>query len=380
LLPEPLTEDLPPIDRGWGDFATAAGAFDAREEFRHLVRRGPRAGIDQTLGDIAAADLGRPSLFYMHAIVPHHPWQYLPDGRSYPYIVAANPASVGGGWNDDGFLVAQSMQRHLLQVGYADHVLGEVISALEARGIYDDALMIVVADHGIAIGPGVKHQRTITETTVGSIAAVPLFVKGPHDNGGSIDDRRALTIDILPTIADVIGARRPSAVDGVSLFEPPPERAFTTTYGPQGHVSYGVSGDEKLDVAAAIFDSFPGGDPWALRPSGAPDLAGSTVDLEDLSMSEMRVLIEEPGLYRNVDTTGEVIPVRIGGTILGDAERDEVLAVAVNGVVGAVTRTYADDGSIAFLAMVPPALFRDGENTIDVLEVTDESELLRLDR
>ncbi len=31
---------------------------------------------------------GRPPLFYVHAIVPHHPWQFLPDGRSYPFIVA----------------------------------------------------------------------------------------------------------------------------------------------------------------------------------------------------------------------------------------------------------------------------------------------------
>lgn len=380
LLPEPLTEDLPPIDRGWGDFATAAGAFNAKEEFRELLSKGPRAGIDQTLGAIASADLAQPSLFYMHAIVPHHPWQYLPDGRSYPFVVAENPASVGGGWNDDEFLVAQSMQRHLLQVGYADHVLGEVISAVEERGVYDDALVIVVADHGITIRPGVEHQRMITDATVGSIAGVPLFVKAPHDSGGSIDDRRALTIDILPTIADVIGARMPTDVEGVSLLGPPPERSSTTTYGPEGHVSYDVSGEEKLDVAADIFDWFPGGDPWALRPPGAPDLAGSTVEPEDLSMSDVRVFIKEPGLYRNVDTAGGVIPVRIGGTVVGDGAGDNLLAVVVNGVVGAVTRTYEDDGTIAFLAMVPPDLLVDGENAIDVLEISDASELFRLDR
>lgn len=378
LLPEPLTEDLPPIDRGWGDFATAAGGFNAKEEFRKLLSEGPRAAIDETLDDILGADLSRPSLFYMHAIVPHHPWQYLPDGRSYPFIVAANPASAGGGWNEDEFLVAQSMQRHLLQVGYADHVLGEVIDSLEARGIYDDALVIAVADHGITIRPGMDHQRTITQTTIGSIAAVPLFVKTPHDDGGSIDDRRALTIDIVPTIADVIGARLPVDVEGVSLLAPAPARATTTTDGPEGEITYGVSGEEKLEVARRMAAWFPAGDPWALRPSGAPDLAGSVVVVDDLPGSDLRVAIKEPGLYREVDISGDVIPVRIGGTVLGAARGDEILAVTVNGVVGSLTRAYKDDGAVSFLAMVPPELFRDGDNVIEVLEVTTAGELLAL--
>lgn len=379
LLPEPLTEDLPPIDRGWGDFATAAGAFNAREEFRDVLSQGPRAAIDATLADIEAADVSRPTLFYMHAIVPHHPWQYLPDGRSYPFIVATNPASQGGGWNDDEFLVAQSMQRHLLQVGYADHVLGEIIAALEKRGIYEDAMVIVVADHGITIRPGVDHQRMITEDTIGSIAAVPLFVKTPNGDGGVIDDRRALTIDILPTIADVIGASLPSDVDGVSLLQPPPDRTLTTTYGPEGQVTFGISGEEKLDVARAIFERFPNGDPWALRPLGAPDLAGLDIDVVSLPSSRLRAFIKERGLYRSVDTGGTVIPVRIGGTLLGGAEGDEVLAVAVNGVVAAVTRAYESDDEVAFLVMVPPERFRDGENVIDVLEVTNDGGLLRMD-
>lgn len=377
LLPEPWTDDLPAIDSGWGDFAAAAGEFDAKEEFRHILALGPRLAIDATLADIESAELSRPSLFYMHAIVPHHPWQSLPDGRSYPFVVAANPASLEGGWNDDEFLVAQSMQRHLLQVGYADHVLGEVIAALEARGAYDEALMIVVADHGIAISPGVEHQRAITASTVGSVAAVPLFVKRPHDGGGHIDDRRALTIDILPTIAQVIGASLPSAVEGVSLFAPPPDRVSTTTYGPEGQATYGVSGDEKLVVANQIEAWFPDGDPWALRPSGAPDLVGVSVD-RDLAESDLRVFIKEPGLYRDVDVTGGVIPARIGGTVFGGGDGDEVLAVAINGVVAAITRTYEADGTVAFLAMAHPEFFRDGENLVEVLEITDDGELLRL--
>ncbi len=46
---------------------------------------------------------------------------------------------------------------------------------------------------------------------------MPLFVKYPGQDGGEIDDRPAHTVDILPTIADVVGVEPPWEVDGISL-------------------------------------------------------------------------------------------------------------------------------------------------------------------
>lgn len=375
LLPEPLTRDLPPIDRGWGDFQMVVGDFDAREAFSEVLRAGQRTPIDSVLGDISEGVGDRPPLYYLHAILPHHPWHYLPDGRSYPFVVALNPASADGGWNGDEFLVAQSMQRHLLQVGYADFVLGEVIAALEEQGIYDESLLIVVADHGITIKPGVDHQRTITETTVGEVAAIPLFVKPPHAEGGAVDDRRALTIDILPTIADVMDADLPGDIDGLSLLGPAPDRRETTTFGPEGAVTYGVDGHEKLEVARRIEQWFPGGDPWSLRPPGSPDLVGHQIDVDTLPASTFSGAMREPRLYDSIDLSREVIPSRVGAVLDGDVDGTEVVAVAINGVIGAVTRSYVYEGEVAVLAMVPPRFFADGANRIDLIEITDSGEL-----
>ena len=375
LLPEPLTRDLPAIDRGWGDFQTVASDFDAREAFRELLSAGQRAPIDMILDDIAEGVGDRPPLYYLHAIVPHHPWQYLPDGRSYPFVVAANPASFDGGWNDDEFLVAQSMQRHLLQVGYADYIVGELVAALEEQGIYDDTLVIVVADHGISIKPGVDHQRMITETTVGEIAAIPLFVKPPNAEGGAVDRRRALTIDVLPTVADVIDADLPGDIEGESLLGPVPEREETTTIGPRNTVTYDTDGDEKLEVAARIERWFPDGDPWALRPPDTPDLVGRRVHLDELAVSSMTGEVREPGLYENVDTSGQVIPSRVGAVLHGGVDGTEVVAVVVNGIIGCVTRSYVFEGEVAIMAMVPPRLFVDGSNHIALVEVSASGEL-----
>lgn len=379
LLPEPMTEDLPAIDRTWGDFTALADDFEAREEFREVLREGPRPPIDSFLEDIESGTGERPPVYYLHVILPHHPWQYLPDGRRYPYIVAANPAALTGGWIEDEFLVAQSMQRHLLQVGYVDRVLGEVVAALEARGLYEESLMVVVADHGIAIRPGVDNQRRITEESIGEIAAVPLFVKLPgNERSGTVDDRRALTVDIMPTVAHVLGARLPSEVEGVSLLGPDARRTETTTYGPDSRVTYGVDGTEKLAVAARLEGLFPGGDPWALRPSGSPDLVGTSPSPSGESDLTFRLL--EPGLYEDVELDSAVIPARIGGELTGPVAGTEVLAVAVNGEIAALTRAYIFEGRAGFLAMAHPDFFVAGANEVELYEVASNGRLLTVPR
>ncbi len=374
LLPDSLTGGLPEIDKSWGDFGAASEDFDMVAEFRKQLKLDARAPVQTLIEDIGNGVGDKPPLYFLHVLIPHHPWQFLPDGRRYPLVFEGNPAAKDGGWIDDEFLVAQSMQRHLLQVGYADHAVGQVIAALEEAGIYEQAMVVVVADHGVSIKPGVLHQRVITDDTVGDIAAIPLFIKTPESSGGMIDDRRALTIDILPTIADVIGAEIPWDMEGASLLEPSPNRTETTTRGPKGDVTFGVDGDEKLGVAERIEGLFPGGDPWALRPAGTPDLIGERVDISSMPIADVTGRLAQPLLYDKVDTSGDVIPVRFAGNLTG-ANGTEILAVAVNGEIGAITRAYRDEDRVSFLAMVPPRLLRDGDNRIDLIQVMPGGEL-----
>jgi hypothetical protein len=377
LLPEPAAASLPPIDQTWGGFGADPGDFDAVAEFQASLATDRRQAVNRLVDAIEDYDDARPPLFFAHLLLPHHPWQYLPDGRRYPLVVQRNPASLGGGWIDDDFLVGQGMQRHLLQVGYVDHALGRIIDALEAKGLYEGAVVVVVADHGIAIKPGVRHQRTITADTIGDIAAVPLFIKAPGVEEGLVDDRRALTIDIVPTIATLIAAPLGWETDGVSLVGPTPSRSETTTVGPRGAVTYGTAGTEKLDVARRIEEWFPAGDPWALQPADTPDLRGTEIDVDALRPSAMRVRLRNTESYSDVDTHGDVIPVRVAGVIEG-AQDDVVLAVMVNGTVAAVTRSYHHEDEMAFLAMIEPKFFVEGENRIQVAEITDGPTLLRI--
>ena len=55
---------------------------------------------------------------------------------------------------------------------------------------------------------------------------IPLFIKYPKQPHGTIDRRKAETIDVMPTIADALHAQLPAdwKFDGTSLLKPAPKR------------------------------------------------------------------------------------------------------------------------------------------------------------
>ena len=211
----------PSIDHSWSNFAAekdAIESYDIVSEFNERVREDRRLYIEDFIDGLPDG-AARPTLDYIHVLYPHFPWNTLPTGQTYSTPVPY-PASVTTGWGSDEWLVNQVYQQHLLQVQFVDTILGRVLDQLDRAGVYDDALVVVAADHGIAIKPNVVHRRVILPDTVGEIAAVPLFIKEPHQTEGGIDDYRAETTDVLPTIADALGIELPWATDGVSLSSP----------------------------------------------------------------------------------------------------------------------------------------------------------------
>ena len=70
----------------------------------------------------------------------------------------------------------------------------------------------MVADHGVSFRLG-HDRRLVRRGNVEDLAPVPFFLKAPGQRGGRISDRRLQTIDVLPTIADIVGT--PDPVEGV---------------------------------------------------------------------------------------------------------------------------------------------------------------------
>ncbi len=373
FLPNDLADDLPPIDTTWSNFSggNAENEYDITARFQELTysadRRRPIEQFMQRLGTVGE----EPRLSFLHALVPHVPWTYLPSGQTYPSPDAA-PGSESPGWGDDVWLVDQAYQQHLSQVGYVDGVVGEMIAQLEQAGRYDDTMIVVLADHGIAVRPDVPNRRVVTDETVGDIAAIPLFIKRPHHEQGGIDDYRAETVDVLPTIAFVLGVDLPWTTDGTSLFGVDrPERVESRIAGSEGTIVFGTDGSEARAVAARKIDHFGTHGPFGLVPPGHEDLLGRRIEEFDVqSDSDVTATVRDLSAFGAVDVDGPSLPAWISGTIRRNDPHgnDLVLAIIVNGRIAAITRSNeADDGTTAFGAMIPPGAFVDGKNDVDLV-------------
>ena len=164
----------------------------------------------------AISDAETPRLHYLHTLLPHVPWRLHPGGETYADIELPGYVSM---WDDDPTKARAGQQRHLLQTQFADRMLGEYLDQLEREGIFEDATVIVVADHGVSFVPG-NRGRNVGVTNLGGIAGVPLFYKLPNQTEPERHHEPVETIDIVPTIAAEIDIEIPWPIDGVDLFGP----------------------------------------------------------------------------------------------------------------------------------------------------------------
>jgi len=321
-----------------------------------------------------------PTLFFLHVMLPHQPYRYLPSGQSYSAPSNMPGKTVQWLWEDDPVAVGEAWRRYLLQVGFVDGLLGRLLERLRAQDLYDRSLLVITADHGVCFRPR-EGQRFLTPTNYDCLMPVPLFVKLPRQAAGHVDDRNVQTIDILPTIADALGIEMPWSVDGRSLLD-------SNSGGPAEKVIFGwhptpllsdlgkmvlpaalPAGDRDLREKLKLFGArTPSDDLLATGPF--PDLIGIDIGAQGpLDVSPVSVTIANPAAFENVQPDGPSVPVRITGTLRGAAGAADVtaIAVAVNGMVRGAAKPYLARRS--FSVMVPVSSFRRGPNQVRALIV-----------
>ena len=373
VLPPALTTGLPAIDQGWRDFGAQARAEGGKERAMHVrfneARKTPPArGFEAFVSGITPRQ--RPSLSFVHTLLPHSPWQFLPDGREYAKEWDW-PALIRGRWIEDDWRVAQTQQRHLLQTQLVDRLLGTLLDKLEATGIYDDAVVVLMADHGASFMPNTS-LRVIQRETFGEIGAVPLFIKRPGEPGGQVSDRPMESIDIFPSVLDALGLEPPPDIDGRSVFdESAPPRTSKQFFGPTGPLTFPADGQEKwaaVDRKEFWFgrsDAFPF--PYGLAPDGHEDLLGTPVpDDSPAALPQLSVELAEPDAYDDVDLAASLVPAYLKATVVGPLQGSRpAIAIGVNGVISAVTLLEDDDSDRRPLrAMLPPSQLREGANDV----------------
>ena len=197
--------------------------------------------------DFIDARRGLPTFLYVHTMDPHVP--YSPPA---PFDTMFDPKPASGHPGTDpryDFKEPLDRERLIAQydgdIAYGDQQFGRFIDGLRKRGVYDDALIFFVADHGEEFQDhgGWLHGRSVFDELI----HVPIIVKfsGGQGAGKRVSQMVALS-DVLPTILEALRMPVPDPptiigrpLQGVA-FAKAPEQTVVSEISHRGFVSSGI--------------------------------------------------------------------------------------------------------------------------------------------
>jgi arylsulfatase A-like enzyme len=168
----------------------------------------------------------RPFFAWVHLFDPHTP-HTPPD----PYALGLRPAADEGLKMVPAWVVFRppgprpfteavlggNTDLYYGEVAYTDRQVGRLLDFLDSRGLGEDTIVVVVADHGENLGEhGILFRHVgLFETTT----HVPMLIRWPGaapDRKGKRIDGLVQTIDLFPTILTAAGLKVPPS-DGIDL-------------------------------------------------------------------------------------------------------------------------------------------------------------------
>jgi hypothetical protein len=379
ITPGDLTKHLPPINQSWGDF------WPEKKPKKTHMYSGRQSTFGEYIESFKKTDV--PRLHFIHINFPHVPYQHMPSGKQYPGGWDIPGADFKRDtWGTDDWEITQAYQRFLLQTANADRLLGLLFERLKALDMYEEALIVITADHGVSFNPGTRRRDPPPITNLDQdILPIPLIIKAPHQNDGVISDRNVETIDILPTLIDILDIQTSWKFDGQSAVDwTLPERTKKTAYYAYKHFKKyetGIVLDSKLKTLAWKNQRFESnsGIPGLFRIGEFKQLLGKRPgDFTYVRDADFTISLEQSSLFSQVDLEASFIPSHIRGQIHAkdSSQHSQSLAIAINGVIQATTLTK--EKSNTFSVMVPESAFRDGNNTIEILRITGSGETVTL--
>lgn len=196
-----------------------------------------RDSMERTAGSLVDAVLGwargpergggAPLLLWVHFIDPHGP--YTPPAFSWPGAGDPEEArSLPVSATNDGLDVIPAYQalpgvsasgeyiaRYDAEVEHMDRELGRLLEGLESAGILPGAYVIFAADHGESLGDHgrwFQHGSSLYDPQI----RIPMLVSGPGIEPG-VRQATVSSIDILPSLLDLLGLQVYGGIQGISL-------------------------------------------------------------------------------------------------------------------------------------------------------------------
>jgi len=185
----------PGLDRGFDFYDNFPAQSQTKSRWGRVERRG--ADVVQHAQSWMTAHPAGSHFVWIHLYDPHDPYEPPP-----PFSQTYKDRLYDG------------------EIAYADSVLAGFIGYLKKTGRYDNALIVVVGDHGEGLGEHSEESHGIF--LYDSTTHVPLIVKPPAklpSNGhpDQVVNTQVRTLDILPTVIDWLHIAPPERLDGESL-------------------------------------------------------------------------------------------------------------------------------------------------------------------
>jgi len=250
FVSNPFLDSVTRIDSGFGAWT------------QYLNRA--EAGVDLAESWIGAQ--GRaPWFLFLHLLDPHGPYVPPPPyderfaGRSFASVPNYPPTL-----DELRAVEPDAAMKELLvdfydgEIAYVDAQVARLFAFLDARGLTENTLIVLHADHGEEFWEhgSCEHGLTLFDETL----HVPLaFVMPGRLRPGLRVAQRTSTVDVFPTILELVGAAAPKGLDGRSLvplldgqpLAPRPCVSEATLYGPRELKASSIGSERFITDGAA---------------------------------------------------------------------------------------------------------------------------------
>jgi arylsulfatase A-like enzyme len=216
------------FDQGFAHFDEAfdIGTWGCRAPWALAVEQSQRAAdgvTDAALAWLDGADPAGDRLFlFVHYFDPHAPYD-APGAYGEVYGGGADGSlderlEVRAEWPEGGgrALSEALAARYAAEVTWTDHQLGRLLDGLEARGVLQEAAVLLTADHGEAF---TEHWEVWNHggSVYGEVVRSPLVVRLPDGRGRGAIAGLTSGVDVAPTALELLGVAPLPEADGVSF-------------------------------------------------------------------------------------------------------------------------------------------------------------------
>jgi hypothetical protein len=386
-VPSPWSDRLPEVTQTWSGFghdrpgAAMAPPTDqpVPRALFHLSRTDRAAKFRRFVQAIETSN-ERPDLYFLHSMLPHVPWEYLPSGRRYEAPSGGVHGLEREFWSDNPWPVLHHRKRYLLQVEFLDRLIGELTARLEATGLFDRSLIVITADHGIAFRPG-RSRRLLELTDLEGgqpldLANVPLLIKAPFQQQAGVDQAPVSLAGLTPLILELAGAEEGATPQQKTASGPP---AMVGKYA--GEVEFTADRESwrqrRLAEQAGLLGE--SNDPMAIGVR--PELHRRPATDFAIRESEVTIELADAWAWDHVDPDLTNVPAMVEGSFdRRSLPDDRDVAVALNRVIAATVRPHVGpEGRLRIAAVLPETGLADGLNQVDVFLVAESEGEIELE-